>query len=644
MTTTRIPQAFAQDGTRTPIETTRSDGVVNLDQGYTDDYSRELGVDPSAKAVERDSMNWLLWLLSSNVKDWQEKAYPQWLAQVQYDPPAFVRYTGGTQAERVFRCILRPPVGTIPTNTTYFEEVLTDAQNIARVPFVNRGEVAQGADWDNLTRGFWTVSDASILTSGLNSPPTSTDLGYLISYPFGGTSGLQMYYCQNASVYLRSRAGGGWSTWKKLATSETTLSGYGITDAVRSAGWLSESPANLNTLTANAAFGVAYLPSNWAALNYPVNESGALFVFGNEDTVTSRVSQLYLTSQGVLYSRSLTRSLSGPRTWTAWGTTLTNVQQVFDALLPRNNTWTGENTWNGGSTMNGAATHNGPVRMYAMNTRILGRNGETDAGIQIAHNAAGRNWDVMMNQNGARGFFDRDASRWDLLLTANNTSMELFGNSIQLNRSYTYAESFVQFNTNEGLIYPPRAYASGTSVGFQNTNATGSAHVFSYLDRNGDWRVQRDLRANGWVWAGNAYLSNDGSVVGSSWPGGNAKSYVDGNWFVQSGNGGNKLRVWWDGRVQWSVDGTFVGTMANTGDLTNYWRRSEFLRPDQGGWWRDGNQAGQFVLPDGGVWAWFTLGNNAQSHLVNGSSGISAGGTFIAAPSAPASILAWRIY
>ena len=65
-----LPIPFANTGTKTPISQNRNDGVVNLTQGYGDDYSRTLGTDPAAKPVERDFQNWLYNILTENMIEW----------------------------------------------------------------------------------------------------------------------------------------------------------------------------------------------------------------------------------------------------------------------------------------------------------------------------------------------------------------------------------------------------------------------------------------------------------------------------------------------------------------------------------------------------------------------------------------------
>lgn len=643
MTTTRIPQAFAQDGTRTPMETTRTDGVVNLDQGYTDDYSRELGVDPSAKAVERDSMNWLLWLMSSNLKDWQEKAYPQWLAQVQYEPPSFVRYTGGTQPERVFRCIQRPPVGTIPTNTTYWEEVLTDTQNISRVAFIARGDVQPGANFDTLTPGVWNVTSAAILSSAVSAPPT-TEIGYLISRNVTANEYVQIYYGRNNQTWTRSTVGGTYGTWTRYAMRATTLAGYGITDGVRSAGWLSASQINLNTLIDNSTYGAAFLPDNWQALNYPVREDGALLIFGNNDPSTSRIAQIYFSSTGALYSRSSSITSGGARTWTEWGTSITSAQQVIDVLLPRNNVWTGTNQWNNLSTFVGTVNLTQGFTSNA-SSYISVPNGVQDALLRLTNGTTGRSTDLINNAQGERGLYDRGNGRWDVKINPNNNDLLMHASSLVLNANRAAGASFIYPYTSQVLTYQPAFYTFGNDIGLQNTNASGTAHVNAFLDRNGDWRASRDVRANGWVFAGGAYLTGDGDIGGSTWGTEGLSGYVRNNArYIFNAVGNNAIKCWWDGRVQWQIDGTYVGAMATVGDLNSYWPRNEFLRPDQGGWTSRTSSNGAFLMPPGGVWAWFAIGNSAGSNLNLHATGISAGNTTVQPFGSISSCLMWRIF
>jgi hypothetical protein len=234
-TTVQITTPFAFDGTRTPIDTVRTDGVVNMTQGYTADYSRALGADPAAKAVDRDRFNWLMYLVTANGQDWQLHGLPQWLAQGQYEIGSLVRYTPGTVAEKLYRCTATPPVGSVPTNTQYWEEVMDNTTIQALVPMPYRGQIAVATNFNTLsTNGTWVFNSAAVVSGSANSP-SGAGAGMLETRLTGAADGtaIQRYTGINGSIYLRGRTGT--NTWSEWATTNFPVSiaqgGTGATTA-----------------------------------------------------------------------------------------------------------------------------------------------------------------------------------------------------------------------------------------------------------------------------------------------------------------------------------------------------------------------------------------------------------------------------
>lgn len=655
MSTTRIPQAFAQDGTRTPMETTRTDGVVNLDQGYTDDYSRELGADPSAKAVERDSMNWLFWLLTSNLKDWQEASNPQWLAQVQYDVPAVVRYTGGSSAERIFRCIARPPVGTIPTNTNFWEEVLTDAQSMARVAFRARGNVPNGSNFDTFVEGVWNVTDPAALSSSVASPPT-TVLGYLIGKQAGAET-IQTYFGQNGEVWTRSTLGGIWTPWVRYAMRSSTLAGYGITDGFRAAGVIGVG-VDLNTIAENVSYAARTVPTDWEAQNYPENSEGMILSYGAGTTppASRRWAQTFYTSAGAMWTRSQVGT-----TWTPWQRMLTDAQVVIDDLLVRNNVWTGTNDyrlpsiWAGGTSTGTIVSNqlvNGPVALQARATTSAAHAQVEvfNAGRGTAHSLAMLGSDTTYGKATEWGLLNNGLQRWAVRVSGGTDEfLSTDSRYFTINAATTWdlrTDTRVILRT---LGYPngnqPNIYSNNFGMGLEVANEANNDAVRCYITRDGDFRTSRHLRAGTNVYAGNAVFQNNGDATGSVWGSETMNGYVRNNTrYIFNATGTNAIRCYWDGRIGWHVDGTFVGSTVFQSELANYWRKNEFLRPDQGGWGTQGNFTGQFTLPGGGAWAWWAFANDNGGNHVLHSSGISAGGSSLRPFASPGIIAYWRIY
>lgn len=74
-----INSPFARIGDRTTLPVTDPNGRVSWDSGYTPNYEIDLeSGDQLARAVERDKMNYLFWILTDNVMQYQQFGFPEW--------------------------------------------------------------------------------------------------------------------------------------------------------------------------------------------------------------------------------------------------------------------------------------------------------------------------------------------------------------------------------------------------------------------------------------------------------------------------------------------------------------------------------------------------------------------------------------
>ena len=117
-------KAFALLGTATAIPNDVTvDGSVSFEQGYTLDYELDPDTDPNAKNIERAKINYLFKVITSNLKFWQENAFPEWIADkgdgnpFAYDKNTIVRYTDGKNYVS-----LEDDNTYLPTNTAYWNE------------------------------------------------------------------------------------------------------------------------------------------------------------------------------------------------------------------------------------------------------------------------------------------------------------------------------------------------------------------------------------------------------------------------------------------------------------------------------------------------------------------------------------------
>lgn len=87
---------FAENGDKAEIaEKTTSDGTVSYQEGWSVDYQRDMEIDKNAKAVERDVMNGILNDITSNIRQYQTVAFPEFITSEDNDGTPFL-YTAGT--------------------------------------------------------------------------------------------------------------------------------------------------------------------------------------------------------------------------------------------------------------------------------------------------------------------------------------------------------------------------------------------------------------------------------------------------------------------------------------------------------------------------------------------------------------------
>ncbi|EOO1304828.1 hypothetical protein BMC22_RS22295, partial [Escherichia coli] len=76
---TLINRPFAQSGDVSVVPDASPSGYVNFQRGYTPDYALALEAgNVAAKAVERESMNWLLNLITDNLMFIQDHGAQQY--------------------------------------------------------------------------------------------------------------------------------------------------------------------------------------------------------------------------------------------------------------------------------------------------------------------------------------------------------------------------------------------------------------------------------------------------------------------------------------------------------------------------------------------------------------------------------------
>lgn len=638
MTTILIPIPFARDGTKNPIENTSPVGAMNWTTGYTEDYSRELGADPASKAVERDKFNQLMYLVTSNIQDWQQFAIPQWLNGSPYTPPAFVRYTASVgQPEKIYRCLNNSAIGVPPTNTSFWEEVITTTALRGLIPMTDQKVVVNPTDFNSFATGFYAFAANAVIVGSANSPPGAGS-GVLEVYVFENII-WQRYSDIDGKIYDRGRDGGGnWRSWSLQARSATTLDGYGITDGLYGPGPLGDA-VNLNTLQkrGEAWARQSVPPANWAALNYPIQLPGALFSFGNFVASNNRVTaQYYHASNNSVWSRI---NVNG--TWLAWQQLVFDPQVIINTILASNNTWTGTNTYQNAVNFRSSMGWQG----YAVASDY-----GTSQEVGVRFTRGGRTIDYILAGDNSWGVFDRTAGRWLDYNTSDNATKWFVANQLVMNRDRLLAESAIYFQV-QGLNTAGRIFADASgNMNVQAANINDNGYVSVTLARDGQFYTPSNVRAGGNLHANTAVFQSDGNVAGSAWGGEGLHAYVNNrNRYIFNRTGSNQVFFYWDGAMQMWVDSGYVGRVVAGSELAAYWPRNEFLRPDQGSWGSVNFSQGttSVPLPGGGAWAYWLLCTDQSSGLSITQAGVAAGGTFISvgqvAPRAGA-MLRWRIY
>ncbi|MDY8913969.1 hypothetical protein UZS93_14215 [Escherichia coli] len=97
---TRIASPFAASGDKEQIPQTKQDtGEISFSEGYGPDYEKDLDNDTGAKTIERAKLNWLLCLVTSEIKKYQEQGVPDYISKEDnggidypYAAAAMVRY------------------------------------------------------------------------------------------------------------------------------------------------------------------------------------------------------------------------------------------------------------------------------------------------------------------------------------------------------------------------------------------------------------------------------------------------------------------------------------------------------------------------------------------------------------------------
>jgi len=94
---------FAINGNKNAIPNTTTDGTVNYNDGFGADYAKPIGTDPSAKSVDRETINQALYDYGSAIQQLQENGFYPWQSTKAggYDIGAAVSFNGANYINEV---------------------------------------------------------------------------------------------------------------------------------------------------------------------------------------------------------------------------------------------------------------------------------------------------------------------------------------------------------------------------------------------------------------------------------------------------------------------------------------------------------------------------------------------------------------
>jgi len=130
----RFPWADSGDKTVVP-DTTQLDGSVSYQQGFGDDYEKDLDTDPNAKAVPRPETNDLYFELTDNLRQWQTLGVYDFITPgqnggVAFSYPKFARCRyNGSIYENLEASNTNAPDAPFPSGWALIEESVDDTQS-----------------------------------------------------------------------------------------------------------------------------------------------------------------------------------------------------------------------------------------------------------------------------------------------------------------------------------------------------------------------------------------------------------------------------------------------------------------------------------------------------------------------------------
>lgn len=111
----RISKVFAVSGDKTSVPEDSTSTELSFDQGWSSAYELEQGT-AGARDISRPQHNYLWSVVTGNIKQWQEQAFPEFYSDIAYSVGSVVRYTD----DENYICHTEQSAGTLPTDHSAF--------------------------------------------------------------------------------------------------------------------------------------------------------------------------------------------------------------------------------------------------------------------------------------------------------------------------------------------------------------------------------------------------------------------------------------------------------------------------------------------------------------------------------------------
>ena len=219
-----ITSAFARIGDKRKPPVTDATGAVNMDNGYTPNYEIDLASgDPLAKAVERDVQNYLFWLLTDNVMQYQSLGFPEWSAAKPggYSAGAYVSiFNNGSYS--TYRSQANNNTSN-PIGSSTWDEIWTSSRLRGIVPmplgglgYISGGNLPAGSNVLSLTDGTYIIQTDAIAGQIANLPVAKAGVLEVKNYTNGGAaSAMYRYNSVSNDTYWLNTGPGSTGAWNR---------------------------------------------------------------------------------------------------------------------------------------------------------------------------------------------------------------------------------------------------------------------------------------------------------------------------------------------------------------------------------------------------------------------------------------------